>query len=402
MLNRRNLLKSSALAALAPTIPALFSDAVQAQDNERDSGDRILVVIQLTGGNDGINTVVPFADENYAKSRPTLRLRGNELIKLNDHLGFNAGMRAAADLLEDGRLAVVQGVGYPNPNRSHDVSMAIWQTARLTKNEHGSLGWIGRATDTMDHVPKGTPHSILLGTESPPTTLLGRRSVSGAFAHPSELRLSPHAQLPSIPTAATKDSLLAFAQRSVIEARTTAGLVQQATREDAMVRSLYPPTKLAERLKAIGQLIKSGFQTPVYYAIQPGYDTHIAQRYRHLQLLEEWTGAMKGFLDDMKSSGLADRVSVLCFSEFGRRVEENASEGTDHGTAGPVFLAGVPIKPGLIGKTPKLDSEILVDGDLRSSIDFRQVYASVLKDWFNIPSSKILAHADERTLPLFG
>lgn len=398
MLNRRQLLKSSPLVAMAPSVPAFLANSVHAGAIQSDG--RILVVVQLDGGNDGINTVVPYADEAYAKHRPKLQLKENNLVKLNDRVGLNSALRAAADLLEDGRLAIIQGVGYPNPNRSHDVSMAIWQTARFDETEHDTFGWIGRATDALQNVSAGTPHSILLGNEAPPVTLRGRRSTSVTFSHPSDLKLKPTAALLSNPAITKQESLLAFAQRTSLDAQATAELIEDATDEDAAMERAYPKTKLAERLKAIGQLIKSDFHTPIYYAIQPGYDTHSAQQFTHRRLLQELSGALKSFLDDMKESGLDDRVVVLCFSEFGRRVAENASEGTDHGTAGPVFLAGSPVLPGLVAEVPSLAEADLTDGDLTMGIDFRRIYASVLESWLNI-SPQLVLQDDFEQLDLF-
>lgn len=384
--NRRKFLQRSSLIAMAPTVPAFLSRTVHAAKPNNDG--RILVVIQLSGGNDGINTVVPFADEGYTKHRDKLRIQTDRLIKVNDQVGLHPALRPAADLLEDGRLAIVQGVGYPNPNRSHDVSMAIWQTARFDPTEHKTFGWIGRAMDGQATPADGSPHSILLGNENPPISLRGRRSTSVSLAHLDDLKLKAGTSFFGTPAKNTDNDLLAFARRASLDALATADLIDEVAKNSTGDNSSYPKTELAGRLKSIAQLIKADFSTPVYYAIQSGYDTHAAQLPTHARLLRELAGAMKAFLDDLKDAGIADRVLMLCFSEFGRRVKENASLGTDHGTAGPVFIAGSRVNSGLIGGAPSMSD--LENGDLKMQTDFRQVYATILQDWLGIASKTAL------------
>lgn len=406
--DRREFLARSALVAFAPTVPAFLSRTVRAADTKDDG--RILVVIQLSGGNDGINTVVPFADEGYAKCRDKLRLETDRLLTVNDEVGLHPSLRPAADLLEDGRLAIVQGVGYPNPNRSHDVSMAIWHTARFDPEEHKSFGWIGRAMDVAPRPLGGAPHVMLLGDENPPLAIQGRRSTSVALAHLQDLTLhgSKRAglaaadfqdkRIPAVPAAT--DDLAAFVRRSTLDAYATAELLDSTTRNAVEERSRYPSTQLGERLSMIARLIKAGFGTPVYYAIQGGYDTHSVQLPAHARLLRELAGALKSFLDDLKSASLDERVLVLCFSEFGRRAQENASLGTDHGTAAPVFVAGPKVKAGLIGRTPSMTD--LEEGDLKMGIDFRRVYAAILQNWLGLPSEATRARSFKPLTELLG
>jgi uncharacterized protein (DUF1501 family) len=348
---------------------------------------RILVVIQLDGGNDGVNTVIPFSDEGYAQHRRELRIADDKLIKLNDQVALHPNLRPFADLVEDGRLAIIQGVGYPNPDRSHDVSMSIWQTARFDPDEHKSFGWIGRALDERPQPAAGAPHSILIADRTPPVALRGRRSTSVAMAHLHDLQIKAGATLASPPAADGVDDLLAFARRATLDARSAADLIADVVQTSADAAA-YPDTGLAGRLKTVAQLIKADFATPVYYAIQSGYDTHSAQLATHGRLLRGLAGAVKAFLDDLQSSGLADRVVVMGFSEFGRRVDENASLGTDHGTSGPMFVAGAGIQAGLHQATPSMTD--LTDGDLQMSVDFRSVYASVLSRWLAIDPHPVL------------
>lgn len=267
--------------------------------------------------------------------------------------------------------------------------MSIWQTARFVATEHKTFGWIGRAMDQHTTSNSGSPHSILLGDEAPPIALRGRRSKSVALADLYDLQLTTGAKLLSKPVLSKQvqksdSDLLAFARRAALDAHSTADLIDEAVKTTRAGTSSYPRTRLAGRLKSIARLIKSGFSTSVYYAIQPGYDTHSAQLSTHARLLGELSGAMKSFLDDMHQSGLADRVLMLCFSEFGRRVKENASRGTDHGTAGPVLIAGASVRPGLHGQSPSLTD--LEHGDLKMQTDFRQIYATILEDWLRTPA----------------
>lgn len=379
MFNRRDFLWRSSLLSLAPTVPAFLANTARAAEVKPD--DRILVVIQLDGGNDGINTVVPFADEDYAIHRKQLKLPMDQLIKLDDEVGLHQAMGDFGKLWESDRLAVVQGVGYPNPNRSHDVSMAIWQTCSFDRQEHNTHGWLGRALDQTPRPKDGSPSAMLVGDEQPPIAIRGRRSVASAINRIDEFTLPDTVVTSNAGTDLSSNDLASFVQRSAVDAFATAErLSDLAAKPDT--GASYPNTKLANRLSLISRLIKSGFGTRVFYAVQSGYDTHAAQLPSHFRLLRELSSGVFAFLEDLRASKLDDRVAVLCFSEFGRRVKENASLGTDHGTAGPVFLASPSINSGLHAKTPSLGD--LAKGDLKMSVDFRQVYSSVLKDWLGI------------------
>jgi uncharacterized protein (DUF1501 family) len=401
MVSRRAFLKSSALVALTPTVPAFLAQTARAARPQKDG--RVLVVIQLTGGNDGINTVVPFADEGYAKYRKTLRLPADKLLKVNKTVGLHPSLGGAAKLLESGRLAVLQGVGYPNPNRSHFQSMAIWHTARFKPGGQKEYGWLGRGLDGGRRPADGAPASLLVGLDSPPVALQGTRSVTGALDRLDDYVLTGEADLRTMIGKGKADSdLAAFVHRSMLDAYTASDRLKEAARAKDGGAS-YPATGLASRLRLIARLLKAGFGTRVYYTLQVGrgiadYDTHYAQLPAHASLLEELGGALRAFLDDLAAAKLAERVAVLTFSEFGRRVAENGSAGTDHGTAGPVFLAGPRVKPGLVGATPSLLD--LQDGDLKMGIDFRRVYATVLEDWLGLPARTALNGTFER-LALF-
>jgi uncharacterized protein (DUF1501 family) len=404
---RRDFLRTSALVALAPFVPAFLSRSAWAAPSDRDG--RVLVVVQLSGGNDGINTVVPYADQEYPRLRKQLRLPTAEIKKVNDHVGLHPALGDFAKLLEDGRLAIVQGVGYPNPSRSHFKSMAYWHTARLDgKDDNPSgdqfvpglvsgNGWLGRVLDRAPAPADRAPASVSVGLGPQPVALRGGRAVSAALTRLDDLALAGDFNpADTLPRAGSGDDVRAFVRRSLLDAYAAADRLKEARAEGADAR--YPASGLAADLRLVARLMKAGFGTRVYYVEQGGYDTHAAQLATHDRLLGDLGGAVRAFLDDLKGAGLAERVAVLCFSEFGRRAAENGSYGTDHGTAGPVLLAGGRVKGGLVGATPSLGD--LEGGDLKMGIDFRRVYATALEDWLGLPARAVLAGDFER-LPLF-
>ncbi len=399
MITRRDLLRRSTLISLAPTVPGFLARTASASEPKREA--RILVIIQLDGGNDGINTVVPYKDDGYTKNRRELRLPSSELIKLDEKagIGLNRAMQPMSKLLEDGHLAVIQGVGYPNPNRSHFESMAIWHSARTSADNRDGCGWLGRGLDTALRPAAGAPAAIFLSRCELPLAIRGRRAVATAMTAPDDFTLKNDADPRSHGAPGSTNSLTSFIERSALDAYAFADqMAAKAGRRNAAAR--YPHTPLAERLSLVAGLIRAGLNSRVYYAIQPGYDTHSVQAVRHGELLAELAGAIRAFHDDLAAAKLDDRVAVLCFSEFGRRVEENGSSGTDHGTAGPVFLAGSRVRGGLVGAAPSL-IDVDPEGDLKMSVDFRRVYASVLEDWMDIPATPVLGSSYDR-LPLFG
>ena len=385
MITRRTLLKHSAFVSLVPTAPSFLVRTALAARPERDS--RILVVIQLDGGNDGINTVIPYADEAYAKLRPTLRIPPDKICKIADGVGLHPAMKAAADLVESGRLAVVQGVGYPNPDRSHFRSMAIWQTAQPGRPSESSMGWLGRALDADSMRPEG-PAGVYIGDRTLPRALTSRRAVTTSFSDASDLSLVLPPTTASAPSIPASDSLADFVSRTVTNSYTAASSLEAAARRTDGSGARYPSNEPARQFDLVARSIKAGSRARVYYVIQPGYDTHALQLPTQSRLLGELAGALKAFLDDLAAAKLADRVVVMAFSEFGRRLAENGSIGTDHGTAGPVFIAGAGVKAGLVGETPRLND--LEAGDLKWSIDFRRVYATLLDQWLDVPSATVL------------
>ena len=386
---------SAGLISLTPRAPEFLLQS--AAYGAEQAGERILVVVQLSGGNDGLNTVVPFTDEVYRKQRrASLALDAGRVLKLDGSLGLHPNMRAMLGLLEARELAIVQGVGYPNPNRSHFESMDIWHTAH-TKPTNRPLGWLGRAIDARRpaNVRVGDPPAMHLGAEVQPLALASRDVPSPSIRSLDQFRLETggnNAQRAAIQAATaaprtTDNSLLEFVHTRATAALDVSRRIEQSGQE-YKTPVKYPGTELAEKLKKIAQLIDAGLTTRVYYVSIDGFDTHSDQANAHAGLLDQLSGALAAFTEDLKTHSQLDRVMTLVFSEFGRRVEENASRGTDHGAAAPLFLIGSKVKSGLIGKHPDLND--LVDGDVKFHTDFRAVYAALLEQWLGWPAAPIL------------
>jgi uncharacterized protein (DUF1501 family) len=325
------------------------------------------------------------------------------VLKVDADCGFHPSLRGFADLLESGKLAVVQGVGYPNPNRSHFESMDIWHTCYHQTNRR-SDGWLGRYLDATHAVAGRDVPALHLGGEQQPLALAAEDVRVPSIGSLERFRLhggndaslsSAIKQLAEADRASTSN-LLDFVQTSTSAALTASERVEAAAR-DYKTETAYPQTALSSKLRTVAQLIDAGLSTRIYYVELDGFDTHSRQAAAHGALLSEFSDAVTAFINDITQHGHGQRVLVMSFSEFGRRVKENASEGTDHGAAAPMFLAGERVRPELIGQQPCLTE--LDDGDLKSHTDFRQVYATVLEDWLAWQSAPVLGDAYEK-LPL--
>lgn len=395
---RRDLLKatlgSTAFVSLTSTVPQfLLSTSLRAAEQPvRTDSDRVLVIVELAGGNDGLNTVIPHGHDIYQRNRKLLRIGGGQVHRINDELGLHPSMGEMAGLLEEGKLAVVQGVGYPNPNRSHFESMDIWHStprgAKFGEGQGGgrTTGWLGRYLDLAAAAEGRDAPAIHLGPERQPLALDAHQVRVPSVRDLDGFRLETgndatlRTTIESAAAAERPESndLLQFMQRSTVGAFASSRRVQEAlTRYTTPVT--YPPSALAGKLRTIAQLIEAGLSTRVYYVSLGGFDTHANQADAHAALLRELSQAVGAFVRDVEHHGHGKRVLVMTFSEFGRRVKENASMGTDHGAAGPMFLAGAAVRPGLIGEHPPMTD--LIDGDLKHHTDFRQVYAAMLTNW---------------------
>ncbi|MBI3721909.1 MAG: DUF1501 domain-containing protein, partial [Fimbriimonas ginsengisoli] len=350
-----------------------------------------LVVCQLSGGNDGLNTVVPYALKSYYDLRPTLALPEDKILKINDQLGFHPAMKGIADLYQKGQVAVIQNAGYPHPNRSHFKSMEIWQSASPDSTLH--YGWIGRHFDQqLERSPLNPVVALGLATEKP-LSLLGHTASIPCFASLADVK-----QMVGDPD--TERMLRDIQGMDAMQGSSTR-VVQQASKTalDAMAilnkqlagftpKEEYGKDAFGQGFKQIAQLIAGSPMTRVVYFSAGGFDTHARQAETQERLLGAFSGAVSAFQREMEAVGKADKVAILVFSEFGRRCAENASQGTDHGAAAPMFVIGKPVKGGLYGPTPNLAD--LNDGDLKFAIDFRQVYATTLDGWMGGDSGVVL------------
>ena len=391
--SRRRFLGTSAAGSAVLTFGGLAPSALQAAA-EQSKSERILVVIELQGGNDGLSTVIPVDDAIYRRLRPKLAIAKNNSLEISDGLAFHSSLRGFADLLEAGKLAIIQGVGYPDPNRSHFESMDIWHTCQR-KDENRTEGWLGRFLEQSPNADGGDPLAMHLGYDKQPFALMSRKVRVPSIRSLEQFRLQGtedvqfRKAVEELAEARRGDGndLLNFVQSSTSSAITASERLGTAVKSYSSSVN-YPKTGLAEQLQTVARLIHSGLKTSVYYVTLNGFDTHSQQPDAHAGLLRQLGDAVKAFLDDVDQMKQSERVALMCFSEFGRRVEENASEGTDHGTAGPMFMAGAAVKAGVIGKLPGLND--LKDGDLQHHTDFRQVYAAAIEHWFHCEAKPIL------------
>jgi uncharacterized protein (DUF1501 family) len=432
---RRAFLRTSMLgAAAAWTLPvfidktflalhAIAADRAIQTATGRDS--TILVVLQLAGGNDGLNTVIPFADDAYRRARPTLGLAPDKVLKLSDQIGLNPALAPLRALFDEGHLGIIQGVGYPNPNRSHFRSTEIWQTAS-DANENRANGWLG---SYFDHCCPGADPTVgvAIGGTSP-QAFAAKTPTGVSFARPEQYRWINYEKtdgkmgaseyffrqlnqpeevasdlssmlggasdvvgggsVDAIAGAARDGSNpLDFLERTALDAQVSSDRVLAIARKTKPLVT-YPGGRLSESLSLVGRMIAGGLPTRVYYVSLGGFDTHQNQIPAHERLLTELGAALAAFAADLKAQGNFERVMLMTFSEFGRRVEQNASGGTDHGAAAPMFVMGGRAKPGLFGKMPSLTQ--LFQGDLIHTIDFRSVYAGVLEQWLGVASQPVL------------
>lgn len=393
--SRRDFLKTS-LVALGGSMPLFLSrTAAQAQPADRPGArDTILVVVQLTGGNDGLNTVIPYADADYARLRPTLRLQRDAVLTINDELALHPSLRGLKGLLDDNALAIVQGVGYPNPSQSHFRSMDIWQAASL--NDTLTEGWIGKA---LRHLPAAASYHLAGNNEPAPLALNGAPVRVPSITSLDDFRLRTGAasatertqQLAVIEGTATprdgSPSLLDFVNRTATATYASSRRLAEIGRTYTP-RVAYPPTQLGNHLRTAAQLIDAGIGARLFYVSIDGFDTHANQAPIHARLLTEVSEAMSAFFRDLSERGQRDRVMMMTFSEFGRRAGENGSQGTDHGSGAPIFLVGGRVRHGIIGAHPSLTR--LEDGNLVHHTDFRRVYASLCENWLGVPSRQVV------------
>jgi uncharacterized protein (DUF1501 family) len=398
--------KGLTLLAVAPTIPTFLDQTVMALNNPLDSkltqqpsgkDGKILVVVQLSGGNDGLSTVIPYGDDVYYRSRENISHPADQILKINGYLGLHPNLTALKGMYDNGDLAIVQGVGYPNPNRSHFRSMDIWQSAQ-PEIEQPSTGWIGRYFDNT--CPGCDPHVGVAIGDALPLVMQGEKVLPLSFERPDSYRYTGRdktdyiklnqANLPPeiiTPKQMTPGDQLDFLHRTAMDAQLSSEEILRLTRNHSSPMP-YPANEFGNGLKTIAAMIAGGLPTRVYYVALSGFDTHVQQLNRHDALMKQLNDGLGAFWADMKQQKNDDRVLAMTFSEFGRRVVSNASNGTDHGAAAPMFVMGSSIRQGLVSPHPSMTD--LDQGDLKFIVDFRSVYASVLQNWLETPSKPIL------------
>ena len=369
-----------------------FLKAIEREAANTFSNRKTLVVIQLSGGNDGLNTVVPFRNDLYYKFRPQLAIPAEKVIRASDELGFHPALEKLNDLYQRGHLTVINNVGYPNPDRSHFRSMDIWQSAS-DSDKYMSTGWIGRYLDASCNGCHVGHHAIEID-DTLGLALKGESIKGMAMKNPGKLYNIMHRPFigklnAENPLGGIRDPSLHYLYKTLAETTSSAEYIYDKSKVRKSIASSYPDSELAVRLKTVASLIASGIETSVYYVSYSGFDTHARQAGQHERQLSTYADALNAFVTDLKKSNHFNDVIIMTFSEFGRRVAENGSGGTDHGTANNLFLIGDNLKRrGFLNETPALDK--LDNGDLEHTIDFRSVYATLLKRWLGADDRKIL------------
>jgi uncharacterized protein (DUF1501 family) len=424
-LTRRAMIRDGLLAVSAGMImPTVFSRAVRAAANAAHEGaawaqaaqGRTLIVVQMAGGNDGLNTIVPFADGAYHAARPTLALQPSAVLPLNDRLGMHPALKALQPLWQAQKLAVVEGVGYPNPNLSHFAAMDIWQTLDLSGQ--GGQGWLGKYVAGLVDKDGHPFQSLAVGTALP-TALKALTADVPVVSSPQSYRLLPDGATKQSGDVSAADARVqtllklynTYPQSAPYAAlldATAQGAVQGAkTLADAASQykpgAPYPNTNFAKGLQVLAEVIVQQLGLRVGYVTIGGFDTHGEQATTHSKLLQELAEGVAAFYADLSAHHAADNVVVMTWSEFGRRVEENASQGTDHGTAAPLFVLGNAVQGGIYGEPPDLN-RLDKYGNLTFTADFRSVYATVLDRWLGAPASAVLggSYEEHAFLPAAG
>ena len=387
-MKRRNFIKNSALASSLFLVPGF----VRAMDDGMfaAAGFKRLIIIQLTGGNDGLNTLVPFRNDIYYKNRPTLAVPRDKVLAINDEVGLHKSLKPIKNLYDNGELTIINKVGYPNPDRSHFRSTDIWQTASGA-NEFLKDGWIGRYLDRYGQKPYnaieiGNSLSLLMkgkrqrGIVTQNANLLHRMANDPYFGHVLQFQKDIH----------LSEHNMGYLYRTMIDAKQSAAYIYEKSKVYSSSLD-YGKYKFGKQLKSIAEFVNSGLDTKIYYASLAGFDTHANQAGRQEKLLNIYARAVGTLVEDLKGNNTFNDTLILTFSEFGRRVAQNAGHGTDHGAANNVFVIGNKLKkPGLFNEAPNL-RDLDAIGDVKYEIDFRSVYANILEDWLSVSRETILA-----------
>ena len=393
-LSRRDLLRLGAggiglgLAGGLGTVPTVLAQATKSVS--ANPNGKILVVFEWFGGNDGLNTIVPYGDALYYKHRPTIGIREPDLLKIDAQFGWHKSMRALKNLYDDRKVAIVHGVGYDQPSFSHFTSMSFWHTA--APNSGNEYGWVGRTASGLD--PRGARDNLIVNVaESQTLAVKAQMHVPLVFVDPAAFKRGVFApEKAALETLAAQTTPVTEAHRYVLEVTKSAAQASEVVRAAwTQYRAKANPDLRLLDLDKVVALIEAGFPTQLYYVPLRGslFDTHVNQAAPHDRQLQYCADAIEGFFQEMQRIGRADDVVLYVHSEFGRRVPENTSLGTDHGTAQVNFVVGNAVKGGMYGKPPSL-SELVLGDNLASTTDFRRVYATLIQDWLGADAAKVL------------
>lgn len=410
MTTRRDFLASSTLLGFGATVPSFLGKTALAAAPSTQTGSRetILVVVQLTGGNDGLNTVIPYKNDLYYKYRPSIAIPKDQVFGIGDELGLHPAFAAVGRLLNDrNAVTIVQGVGYPNSSQSHFRSMDIWQAG----NTADTLpeGWIGQALKQKPYPAfhlGGANETSLLALNGAPVRVPSINSLADFQLKLGGATAADRAQQKAVLEAVTQGDapaknthLLDFVRRTTMNTYASSDKLASLAK-GYEPKSPYPESGFAQRLKLAAQLIDANVGARIVYVAHDGFDTHAGQggaQGAHANLLKDVGEGIAAFYRDLAERGQAERVCIMTFSEFGRRAKENGSKGTDHGSGAPMFLIGGKLQAGIVGTHPALDK--LEEGNLVHHTDFRRVYATVLSDWLGLDPRPILG--DFAPLELF-
>lgn len=393
-MERRDFLKKSVFASGITLIPS-FLKGMEVLSPSMLSGYRNVIIIQLSGGNDGLNTVVPTGNDIYHNLRPTLAKTASETFALNDKLGLNNNLKEIKSLYDQGEVCIINNVGYPNPNRSHFRSSDIWHTAS-NANQYLNTGWIGRYLDAnCEH-----PYQAIEVDKTLSLPLKGEKMNGIAVSNPRLLYNNTREPLFNSLMANSNSKMLdednqGYLYKTMLETHSSAKYIQE-TSKIYTTTTTYPNNKFGKNLKTIADFIISGLSTRMYYSTLGGFDSHVNQKNSQDRLLKNYSEAIGSLVTDLKKNDRFKDTLILTFSEFGRRVKQNASNGTDHGTANNVFVIGGGLKKaGIYNEGPNL-MDLDKSGDLKYSVDFRSVYASILNNWLEVDDKMILNNSFEK------
>ena len=385
-MKRRNFIQNSALLSATAFMPRFLFGL---NDQILNTGYKRLIVVQLSGGNDGLNMVIPREQEIYYKSRPTLSIAKGEQLALNSQQALHPNLSGIKKLYENGELTIINNVGYPNPNRSHFRSMDIWQSGSGS-DQNWSTGWLGRYLETSNL----KSYQGLEINDALSMALKGSKQSGIATSDPNKLKRQIDNQLIKSWIEAGLSTHLnehnqGYLYKTLIETGQSADIIHQNYTSTTSIVT-YPNSAFAKQLKTTASLIGSPIDTRVYYVSMSGFDTHVNQKSTQARLMDQLDKGISAFVTDLKRSGTFDDSLIMIFSEFGRRVKENSSKGTDHGAASNVLLIGQQLKKPGFWNAPADLSDLDENGDLIYQIDFRTIYASLLNDWLDVDSRTIL------------